>query len=63
VLAAAQGRLVAAGQWVLNEKRLVERARLDSVQEQLRQPERDLLQLVSEVRALLAVSDNVCLIE
>jgi hypothetical protein len=59
VLAAAQGRLAAAGQWALNEKRLVDRAGLGSVQARLGQPERDLPQLVGDVRVLLAVGDNV----
>ena len=59
VLAAAQGRLAAAGEWMLNEKRLVQRAGLGSVQERLGQPGRDLPQLVGDVRALLAVRDAV----
>ncbi len=59
VLAAAQGRLAAAGQWMLNEKRLVERAGLGSVQERLSRPQPDLRELVADVGALLAVSDNV----
>ena len=37
VLAAAQGRLAAAGEWVLNEKRLAERAGLADVQDRLGQ--------------------------
>jgi len=59
VLATAQGRLAAAGQWVLNEKRLTERAGLNSVQDQLRQPEQDLDTLVSAVRACLELRDDV----
>ena len=59
VLAAAQGRLAAAGAWILNEKRLVGRAGLGSVQERLGQPDRDLPRLVNDVRALLAVRDAV----
>jgi len=59
VLAAAQGRLAAAGEWVLNEKRLVERAGLASVQDRLERPDRDLGTLVSDVRACLGVGDNV----
>lgn len=59
VLAAAQARLAAAGEWVLNEKRLVQRAGLDSVQQRLGQPDRDLPQLVRDVRGLLAVRDGV----
>ena len=39
VLAAAQGRLAAAGEWVLNEKRLVEGAGLGSLQDRLGQPD------------------------
>jgi len=58
-LAAAQGHLAAAGEWVLNEKRLTERAGLGSVQDQLRQPEQDLGTLVSRVRATLELRDNV----
>ena len=59
VLAAAQGRLAAAGEWVLNEKRLVERAGLGGVQDQLRRPEQDLGTLVSDVRACLELRDDV----
>jgi hypothetical protein len=59
VLAAAQGRLAAAGEWVLNEKRLTDRAGLGSVQDQLRQPEQDLGTLVSGVRASLELRDDV----
>jgi hypothetical protein len=59
VLATAQGRLAAAGQWALNEKRLVQRAGLGSVQERLNQPDRDLGPLVRDVGALLAVRDAV----
>lgn len=59
VLAAAQARLAAAGEWILNEKRLVERAGLSGVQERLDQPERDLPQLVRDVGELLAVRDAV----
>ena len=59
VLAAAQGQLAAAGQWVLNEKRLVERAGLGGVQDRLGQRERDLGTLVSDVRACLALRDAV----
>ncbi len=58
-LAAAQGRLAADGQWILNEKRLIDRAALGSVQERLGQPDRDLPQLVGDVRALLAVRDTI----
>jgi hypothetical protein len=59
VLATAQGRLAAAGEWVLNEKRLVQRAGLGSVQDRLGQPQRDLELLVRDVGTLLAVSDPV----
>jgi len=38
VLATAQGRLVAASEWVLNEKRLTERAGLDAIQDRLARP-------------------------
>jgi hypothetical protein len=57
VLAAAQGRLAAAGEWVLNEKRLVERAGLDSVQHTLGQAHQSLSTLVSDVEALLSLRD------
>jgi len=59
VLAAAQGRLAAAGEWVLNEKRLAERAGLGGVQDRLGQPERDLGTLVCDVRASLGLRDDV----
>ena len=59
VLAAAQGRLAAAGEWVLNEKRLVARAGLDSIGDRLAQPGPDLGALVSDVRARLGVRDGV----
>jgi len=59
VLAAAQGRLAAAGEWVLNEKRLVERAGLGEVQELLAQPEHGLAQIVGDVRARLELRDAV----
>jgi hypothetical protein len=59
VLACAQGRLAAAGEWVLNEKRIVERAGLNAVQVLLRESGRDLPRLVREARELLAVSDAV----
>ena len=58
VLAAAQGRLAAAGEWALNEKRLVERAGLGRVQDRLGQPERDLGTLIWEVRACLGLRDG-----
>ncbi|HEY7430418.1 MAG TPA: hypothetical protein VH641_06750, partial [Streptosporangiaceae bacterium] len=59
VLAAAQGRLAAAGEWVLNEKRLVERASLTGVQERLAQPDGGLAALVSDVRETLRLADAV----
>jgi hypothetical protein len=59
VLAAAQGRLAAAGEWVLNEKGLIERAGLGGVQDLLAQPERGLGTLVSDVRACLGLRDAV----
>ncbi len=59
VLAAAQGRMAAAGQWVLNEKRLTERAGLHAAQDLLAQPGRDLAGLVSDVRACLELRDAV----
>jgi hypothetical protein len=63
VLAAAQGRLAAAGEWVLNEKRLVERAGLESVQRRLGRPEQGLGVLVSDVRAALNLRDAVWMAE
>jgi hypothetical protein len=59
VLATAQGRLAAAGEWILNEKRLTERAGLHAVQDRLAQPEQDLSTLVSDVRACLQMTDTV----
>jgi hypothetical protein len=59
VLATAEGRLAAAGEWVLNEKRLTERAGLNAVQDRLAQPERNLRVLVSDVRACLELTDAV----
>jgi hypothetical protein len=59
VLATAQGRLAAAGEWVLNEKRLTERAGLGGVQDRLRRPEQDLGTLVPDVRAYLGLRDDV----
>jgi hypothetical protein len=59
VLATAQGRLAAAGEWILNEKRLTERAGLHAVQDRLAQPEQDLSTLVSDVRACLQMTDAV----
>ena len=59
VLATAQGRLAAAGEWVLNEKRLTERAGLDAIQDRLAQPGPDLGALVSDVHACLGLRDGV----
>jgi hypothetical protein len=59
VLATGQGRLAAAGVWVLNEKRLTERAGLDAIQDRLAQPGPDLGSLVSDVRAHLELTDGV----
>ena len=59
VLATGQGRLAAAGEWVLNEKRLTERAGLDAIQDRLAQPGPDLGALVSDVRTRLELTDGV----
>ena len=59
VLATGQGRLAAAGEWVLNEKRLTERAGLDAIQDRLAQPGAGLDALVSDVRARLGLDDPV----
>jgi hypothetical protein len=59
VLATAQGRLAAAGEWALNEKRIVERAGLGASQDRLRQPDLDLAALVTDVGASLQLSDPV----
>jgi hypothetical protein len=59
VLATAQGRLAAAGQWALNEKRITERAGLRAVADRLEPAGRDLDALVSDVRACLGLGDAV----
>ena len=59
VLATAQGRLAADGQWVLNEKRITERAGLHALQDRLEPPGPDLSRLVSDVRAHLELTDAV----
>jgi len=59
VLGTAQGRLAAAGEWALNEKRIVERAGLGAIQDRLRQPDLDLATLVADVGASLKLSDPV----
>ena len=53
------GPVAAAGEWVLNEKRLTERAGLDAIQDRLAQPGPDLGSLVSDVRARLELNDDV----
>jgi hypothetical protein len=59
VLATGQGRLAAAGEWVLNEKRLTERAGFHAIQDRLAHPGPDLVALVSDVRARLEPGDDV----
>jgi hypothetical protein len=59
VLAAAHGRLAAAGEWVLNEKRLVQRAGLDDIPQRLAQSAPELTTLVAEVRAALPLDDDI----
>ena len=59
VLATGQGRMAAAGQWVLNEKRLTERAGLDAIQDRLARPGPGLDALVSDIRARLELNDAV----
>jgi len=52
-LATAQGRLVAAAEWALNEKGILERAGLASLQETLRGTDRHLSDVAGEVRRAL----------
>ena len=59
VLATAQGRLAAEGEWVLNEKRLVERAGLGGVQDRIVRIEPSLAALVADVGSSLSLSDAV----
>ena len=59
VLATAEGRLAAAGEWALNEKRIVERAGLGGIQDRLGQPAGGLSTLVSEIGAALDLTDAV----
>ena len=59
VLATAQGRMAAAGEWVLNEKRLVERAGLTAVQDELLRTNMALTALIPNVRALLGLPETV----
>ena len=58
-LATAQARMAAAGEWVLNEKRLVARAGLDHIQTRLAGPGHDLAALVASVGGLLDLHDSV----
>ena len=58
-LATAQARMAAAGEWVLNEKRLVARAGLNGVQDLLTNVGQDLPALVSSVRDALDLHDDV----
>ena len=59
VLATAQARMAAAGEWVLNEKRLVARAGLGDAQDRLAQPGQDLPALVSGVGEAIGLRDDV----
>jgi hypothetical protein len=59
VLATAQGRMAAAGEWVLNEKRLVARAGLVTIQDRLAGLGQDLPALVSAVCEALGLHDDV----
>lgn len=59
VLAAAQARVAAAGEWALNEKRLVERAGLGGAQDLLGELQPDLTAVVRDVRACLGLRDDV----
>jgi hypothetical protein len=59
VLATAQGRLAAAGEWALNEKRIVARAGLAGIQDRLAQPAAELASLVSAIRTDLGPRDDV----
>ncbi len=59
VLAAAQGRLAAAGEWALNEKRIIERAGLSDIQDRIGQPAGGLGPLVAGVGAALDLTDAV----
>jgi hypothetical protein len=59
VLAAANGRLAAAGEWTLNEKRLVDRAGLGHLQDLLGRPGPGLTALVCDVRSALDLTDAV----
>jgi hypothetical protein len=58
VLAAAQARMAAAAEWVLNEKRLVVPSGLADVQDLLAQPVQDLPALVSGVGEAIGLRDD-----
>ena len=53
VLAASQAKLAAAGEWALNEKRLVARAGLDDAQRALTRDDAE--HIVRDVQALLGL--------
>jgi hypothetical protein len=59
VLATAHGRLAAAGEWALNEKRLVDRAGLRHIHDELGRPGRSLSDLASDIRPSLGLADTV----
>lgn len=58
-LAAAQGRMASAGEWVLNEKRLIERAGLLGIEAAMRTHDTALGALVSDFKASLDLVDDV----
>ena len=58
-LATAQARMAAAGEWVLNEKRLVARAGLEGLQYRIADLGQDLPTLVSAVCEALGLRDDV----
>lgn len=55
VLCVAHGRLAARGEWVLNEKRLVQRAGLDDAQRPLAEPGTTAAQLGTSVASVSAI--------
>ncbi len=57
VLATAQGRLAATGQWALNEKGIAARAGLGRFQVLLAEPHHDLVVLTTAARELLQLPD------
>ena len=59
LLAAAQGRLAARGEWALNEKGLVERAGLDALSSRPRAPAGELEAMVADVSDALALPPTV----